>query len=575
MHSQSHSRRVTVAIGGEAGFGIMSAGLLLAKLASRSGYDVCDYTEYPSVIRGGHNVMWLTFGLEQVTSTHETVDVLIALTEETIHRHAHTIRRGGVLMYDSTHMMNTHNVRNDVRVIALPFAGLAKEVGGTILMKNTTALGAFTALSGASLPLLQALLEEEFAGKKNEVVQKNKAVAEAGYNAMLGKHQKHIFQFLAPQKSVQSNMVVTGNEAIALSAIGANMQFLAMYPMTPTSNILHVLAAHAEEFGYVCLQSEDEISAITMAIGASYTGARAMTATSGGGFCLMTEGYGLAAMTETPLVIIEGQRGGPATGLPTWTEQGDLQFVLHAHQGEFPRIVVAAGDVSEAYRMTEQAFYLADMYQTPVVVLVDKHVCEGHQSVTPFVPNKMYHNRGKLVQKKMKAYARYALHEGNISPRSVPGVGNCVVANSDEHDERGYSSEDAAMRRAQMEKRMRKMDMVAASDMQPPTVYGPEHADITIVSWGSTKGAILEALRELPHVNYVHITWMSPFPKEVVQRLLRQASRLLLIEANYSGQLGQLIREHTGIELSQRFLKYDGRPFFPEEIIAYIRTHLA
>lgn len=569
------SRRTTVAIGGEAGFGIMSAGLLLAKLASRSGYEVCDYTEYPSVIRGGHNIMWLTFGLDRVTSVYETIDVLIALTEETIERHAHAIRRGGILLFDATKTMNTDSVRTDITRIPIAFASIAKEVGGTILMKNTAALGAFLATAGGSLPLLETLLEEEFAGKKAEIIASNKAVAKAGYEAVANASMKHIQEFLVPQKSVQSKMVVTGNEAIALSAIGANMQFIAMYPMTPTTNILHVLSPLAEEYRYVCTQAEDEISAITMAIGASYAGARAMTATSGGGFCLMTEGYGLAGMIEAPLVIIEGQRGGPATGLPTWTEQGDLHFVLNAHQGEFPRIVLAAGDVREAYMFTEQAFYLADLYQTPVIVLVDKHVCEGHESTAVFTPNKAYHNRGKLVQKKVTTYARYSLQEGSVSPRSIPGVGNCVVANSDEHDERGYSSEDAAMRRAQMDKRMHKLDMVRAHDMQPPELYGPEHADITIVSWGSTKGAILEAIREMPNVNYIHVTWMSPFPAEALKRLLRQASRLLLIEGNYSGQLGRLIAEHTGITLSHKFLKYDGRPFFPEEIMAYIRTNLA
>jgi 2-oxoglutarate ferredoxin oxidoreductase subunit alpha len=568
------SSRVTVTIGGEAGFGIMSAGLLLAKLGSRSGYHMIDYTEYPSVIRGGHNVMWLTFGLDPVTSVYESIDVLIALTSETIRRHAHDIREGGVLLYDSTKTMDLSSVREDIVVVPIPCATIAKEVGGTILMKNTAALGSFLAISGGSIDLLHTLLEEEFAGKKPDIIQKNMAVAQAGYDAVKASGVSFGQLFLVPQKSVQTKMVVTGNEAIALGALGANVQFVAIYPMTPTSNVLHVLASFAEEHGLVCIQPEDEISGITMAIGASYAGARSMVATSGGGFCLMTEGYGLAGMIEAPLVIIEGQRGGPATGLPTWTEQGDLQFVLHAHQGEFPRIVLAAGDAEEAYRFTEQAFYLADKYQTPIVVLVDKHLCEGHQTTPVCMPNAVWHDRGKFVQKKVNNYARYALHEGSMSPRSIPGVGNCVVANSDEHDERGYSSEDAAMRRAQMEKRMHKLDLARAEDMQAPEVYGPSHADITIVSWGSTKGAILEALREMPNVNYIHITWMSPFPAESVKRLLRQASRLLLIEANYSGQLGSLIAEHTGITISRKFLKYDGRPFFPHEIVAHIRANL-
>ena len=311
-----------------------------------------------------------------------------------------------------------------------------------------------------------------------------------------------------------------------------------------------------------------------MAIGASFTGARSMTATAGGGFCLMTEGFGLAGMTETPVVIVVGQRGGPATGLPTWTEQGDIQFVLHAHQSEFPRLVLAPGDVEEVFHQTMLAFNLAEKYQTPVVVLVDKHLCESHESVSPFDYRAYRVNRGKVITKKLKKYEHYALSKDGISPRAFAGSGTYVVANSDEHTTAGYSNEEAEVRREQMQKRMQKLSTCAKEDMPKPKVYGPERADVSIVSWGSNKGAILEAMKNFPNVNFLHLTWMNPFPVAFVASFLKKAKTLLNIEGNFSGQVGALITEKTGFKIEHNFLKYDGRPFFPEEIAAEIKKLL-
>jgi 2-oxoglutarate ferredoxin oxidoreductase subunit alpha len=285
----------------------------------------------------------------------------------------------------------------------------------------------------------------------------------------------------------------------------------------------------------------------------------------------MSEGYGLAAMTETPLVIIEGMRGGPATGLPTWTEQGDLRFVLHAHQGEFPRIVLAAGDAEEAFHLTMQAFNLADAYQTPVVVMVDKQVCESGFTTPEFDIRKYQIKRGKLLLKKQAGYKRYALVKDGISVRSVPGVGNHVVANSDEHNEHGYSNESAENRIAQMDKRMKKLEMCAQTDMPQPVLYGPRNADLTIVSWGSNKGVILEAMKYFDRVNFLHLTWVSPFPARAVKNVLENARQILNVECNANGQMAGLIKEQTGIGIKHNLLKYDGRPFFPEEIIAKIK----
>jgi 2-oxoglutarate ferredoxin oxidoreductase subunit alpha len=303
-----------------------------------------------------------------------------------------------------------------------------------------------------------------------------------------------------------------------------------------------------------------------MAIGAGYAGARAMTATSGGGFCLMTEGYGLAGMTETPVVIVMGMRGGPATGFPTWSEQGDLRFVLHAHHGDFPRIVLAAGDGKEIFYMTMKAFNLAEKYQTPVVVLVDKNTNEDDQSYEYFDEAAYQIDRGKLVLEKAEDFKRFALSDDGISPRTIPGTGNFFIANSDEHNQYGYSDEEAENRNEQHPKRMMKLVTCEKQDMEAPVLYGPEKADLTIVSWGSNKGSILQAMKEFANVNYLHITWMSPFPAEAVAKILKGAKSVLHIENNFTAQLAGLIREKTGIEIEKKYLKYDGRPFYVEEL---------
>jgi len=367
-------------------------------------------------------------------------------------------------------------------------------------------------------------------------------------------------------------MILSGNEAAALGAISAGMQFAAIYPMSPINNVLHVLAANQEKFGFVYKQPEDEISAINMAIGASHAGVRSMTATSGGGFCLMTEAYGLAGITEVPLVIIDGMRGGPATGLPTWSGQGDLQMVLHAHQDDFPRIVLAPGDVEETYYMVKDAFHIADKYQTTVMVLMDKNLCENDRTMAFPDLSKIEINRGKFTKEKIDDYFRYKYEDDGVSLRSIPGSGNFFIANSDEHGELGYSTEEIEERNKMMGKRMQKLITCEKEDMKDPVIYGPENADITIVSWGSNKGSIVEALKSFSNVNYVHVTWMNPLPVGFLTTILSKAKHVIDIECNYTGQLADLIREKTGINIEDKYLKVDGRVIYPEEIVEKLNT---
>jgi len=561
-------------VGGQAGQGVKSAGQTFSKVAVRSGYHIYNYTEYPSLIRGGHNVIQTVVSAEEAYSPVNYTNFLVALNPETINLHKDELAKGAGVLFDAEEKANIATIEKTYRLFPIPLAKLAREVNGEPILKNTVALGAVLALLGGKLDHLKDLISEEFSRKDPEIVRQNLAAAQGGYDFAKKNFPAGFAEVLKPREKQNPKMVICGNEAVALGAIAAGLQFAAIYPMTPVSGILHFLAANQEKFGYVYKLPEDEIAGINMAIGASFAGARSMVATSGGGFCLMTEGYGLAGMTENPLVIVEGMRTGPATGMPTWSEQGDLQFVLHAHQSEFPRVVLAAGDAKEAFFLTLKAFNLADKYQTPVVLLVDKNICENDQSFSSFDYAGYRIDRGRLLLQKSENFQRYELAKDGISPRTIPGLGTYFKANSDEHDSLGFSTDKSIDRNQQMAKRMQKLATCAAEDMAEPLLFGPKEADITIVSWGSNKGSIREAMKNFPNVNYLHLSWINPFPAEAVQKILGRARHIIDIEANFSGQMASLIREKTGIEIKDRLLKYDGRPFFPEEISKAINDYL-
>jgi len=568
------SNIVSVKIGGPAGTGVKSVGLMLDKIAARSGYQVCDNVEFPSLIRGGHNVVQVNFSLDEVTSPRLDPDLLIAFDQMTIDLHHNELKKGGGIIFDSD-FADVSKVRKDISLYGIPLRKIADKAGEKEIFVNIVALSATLQILGGNLETFKKLIEEEYGDKGEKIVEADKKAADLGFEYAVRNYKNNLHKYMGPASSFSSPvsyMVLNGNEAAALGAISAGMQFAAIYPMSPINNILHVLAANQEKFGYILKQPEDEISAINMAIGASYAGVRSMTATSGGGFSLMTEAYGLAGITETPIVIFDGMRGGPATGLPTWSGQGDLQMALHSHQDEFPRIVLAPGDVAETYELTIEAFNLADKYQTPVVVLLDKNICENDKTLLFPDTTKVKIDRGKFVKKKIDDYLRYKYEDDGVSVRSIPGVGNFFIANSDEHNEEGYSTEEVEDRNKMMEKRMKKLLTCAENDMPNPEVFGPPDADITIVSWSSNKGSILEALKNFSNVNYVHVTWMNPFPVKFLTDVLSKAKHIVDIECNYTGQLANLIREKTGIEIEDRYLKFDGRIIYPEEIIEKLNS---
>lgn len=572
-------------IGGEAGYGIMTTGMMISKIFSRLGLSVFDYVEYPSLIRGGHNAYYVRGSDEQIYSQKRPVDIVVALNRETIDLHKHELAPKAAIIYDNESFeVKPDEFKVEVELFPIPLLKIAKEQGADKIMINTVAIGASLALFSDDFLVLAELLKATFARKGEAVVSVNTNTAKAGYDFAKAEHAEKFPTKVA--KATKEQILVGGADAVAMGAIRAGLKFAAIYPMTPINGIMNYLISKADQYNLVVKEPEDEIAGLNMAIGAAFAGVRSMVATSGGGFSLMVEALGLAAQTETPVVIIMGQRPGPATGMPTWTEQGDLRFVLHAAQGDFPRIVVAPGDSTDAFEMTMHAFNLAEKYQLQVIVLVDKYLTEGHMTIdsAKFKAQsaKFTLERGKILTDEQAAketdYKRYALVADGISPRSLPGQqGGIALSGSDEHNEHGLYDEEAKMRVAMMDKRFKKLE-TALPDIAGPILHGPPDAQITILAYGSTKMTILEAIKWLAkdsiNVNYLQVTYLSPFPSKVVTEIMNKAKQTLIIENSKTGQFEGLIREHTGLQPTHSFRKYDGRPFYPEEIVAKVKERI-
>lgn len=570
-------KTMTVKIGGEAGFGIMTTGVMFSKIAARSGFHIFDYVEYPSLIRGGHNVYEIRYGVDEVFSQERKTDLLVALNKETVNINKNNLKDGAGVLFDNEKIKIDPGEFNqkDLVLLPVPFGKIIKDSKISPVMQNNIALGALVGLLGFNLEVLFRVIQDVFADKGEKIILDNKKAAQLGFDYVNNNFKGKFTKKLIPNTPAKK-LVITGNDAISLGAIAAGCGFYAAYPMTPSSSVLHLLASYAEKVGMVVKHAEDEISVINMAIGASIAGVRAMCGTSGGGFSLMVEGLGLAGITETPLVILESQRPGPATGMPTWTQQGDLQFLIHASQDEFPRIILAPGDPEEAFYLTVEAFNLADIYQTPVFVLSDKYLSESHKSVDIFDPQKIVIDRGKLITKPdqdLSQYKRYQITEDGISARVILGVkGTHFLANSYEHEENGLSTEDAVERTKQVNKRNQKLKTYK-SKMPLPQIYGQDLADITLIGWGSTKGPVLQALTDLNFnhkgraINFLHLTHVWPLNTQAISNILAKTKKRVMIEGNSYGQMALLLREQTGFLMDDMLLKYDGRPFYPEEII--------
>jgi 2-oxoglutarate ferredoxin oxidoreductase subunit alpha len=558
-------------VGGEAGQGVQSVGFLLAKVFARSGYHIFADQDYESRVRGGHNFFRIRVKDGRVGAIAEPVDMLIALNKESIDLHHKELSAGGIAIFDSEKIKD---IPNEDSRFGIPLERLAEEKTGDKVMANTVALGAALALIGFNLKILNNALVEHFG--EGDISDSNIAAAKAGYEYTQSEY-KGDFRKLKPVSQVK-RMLLTGNEAISLGAIAAGCKFMSAYPMTPASSIMEYIAAKSEDFDMVMVHAEDEIASINMAIGAAYAGVRAMTATSGSGLCLMVEGIGLAGITETPVVIIDAQRPGPAVGLPTRTEQGDLQFVLHTHHGDFPRAVLAPATIEDAFWVTVKAFNLADKYQLPAIILTDQHLASSYGTVDPLDLSQVTVDRGLLFSDEEddpSEYRRHKITPSGISPRAFPGLSRAlVITDGDEHDEEGHLTEDAEERTKQVQKRLRKL-FSCKQEIGAPWQHGPKKAETTLIGWGSTYGAIHEAADVLrsegTSINMLHLNELWPFPVEAVTDALDRNHNSYVIENNATGQLARLIKAETGHDVSGRILKFDGRPFTPAYIAEAVR----
>lgn len=562
-------------IGGEAGFGIMTVGTMFAKLACQAGYEVLAYPEYPSLVRGGHNTVEVHFGKE-IFSLKEKIDILVCLNEETYTLHHHRLSDSSLIIFDEEDFLDTPKKGIPVKI---PFKKFIKEEKVGMMMANNIALGATLSLLNWDFSLLEEIIKKTFDKKGEEIIKENLKLAKKGYDFIEKNHSSLKKKFYFPQKSSSKKLVLTGNDAFSLATVVADCRLYCAYPMTPSSSVLHNLAEWSITTGMIVRHPEDEISAVNTAIGASFAGVRSAVGTSGGGFALMAEALSFSGITEIPLVVFVAQRPGPATGMPTWTQQEDLLFSVFAGHGEFLKIVLAAGDVEEMINLTLKAFDLADVYQTPVIVLSDKFLSESHFSLLKSKAEKMIFNyqpnRGKTVFE-ASSYLRYQDSPDGISPRLIAGFSNCFYqANSYEHLESGITTEDAKERKKQVDKRNRKIITYLKNHFQPPTIFGDIDASLVFVSWGSNKGAILSAMKFLKKKGisscYYHFTHLYPLNEEKIYPLFDKKKQFILIENNSWGQFGRILRQTIGIDIKEKILKYNGRPFYPEEIISFLK----
>jgi 2-oxoglutarate ferredoxin oxidoreductase subunit alpha len=577
---------ITIRLGAAAGDGIQSAGEIVTRMLSRSGQYVVTYNGNQSLIRGGHVWFHIHAGNWRVTSLGYGIDYLLALTQLAYDEHVGKINSGGAVIYDPK-FVKAGPVPKGVTPVPLPLTEIALKYDKRPLLKNTVGIGAIAGILNIDRGILESVIREQFASKRPEVIEGNVKAAVEGY-------EKTEVDFV-PTRTLAFDYSIRrrythADFALAAGAVSAGCRFYAAYPMSPASPILHFMAYNAGKMGISVLLAEDEISAIGSTIGAAFTGARAMCGTSGGGFALMQEAFGMAAMNETPIVVVDVMRAGPSTGLPTKTAQGDLNMMLGISQDDFPRVIIAPRNPEETFNTMARAFNIAERYQVPVIILLDFGIGDGGYATVENLNFDGEIDRGKLITKVEKNgsvwFRRYQLTDDNVSPRVLPGTPNGMfVAKTDEHDEYGHDLSDVEagladavdMRIRMMKKRMGKLNSIA-QELSMPEITGPKDADLSIVCWGSTSNPVREALRTLWReglsVNSMEFTDIFPLRWKDVSALLKGAKRLLDIEANYTAQMAGLIARETGIIMEDRLLSYSGEPIEPAVIVERVEELL-
>ncbi|KKS85951.1 MAG: Pyruvate flavodoxin/ferredoxin oxidoreductase domain protein [Parcubacteria group bacterium GW2011_GWA2_43_11] len=561
----------TIAIGGAAGDGAREAGINFSELLNELGYKTFSSFDYPSLIRGGHNFARISYSIEPVYADYKELDVLVAVNAESVLVHQHSLKEGARVFVEEAYLSEVKDLGIDL--IPLPMKKIAEELKAPQVARTSSAFGAYGYTLGIPLNQLKMLADKVYANVGSEM---NVALVEKGYN--------HVKKLGVPQdvcdiptEHGEIGEVMDGNKAIAKGFLAAGLEAYVGYPMTPSTSTLQFLAKMAKKTGLKVVHPEDEIAVLNMALGMSYAGKRTAVGTANGGFALMQETFSLAGVSEIPIAIMVAMRMGPATGVATHTSQGDLQFILHAGHGEFPRLVIAPGDVEECFECAADALNLAWKYQLPAVILSDKHLSESYKSVTLDTKSKGP-DFGKRAVPVGSHYVRYKITEDGISPLAFPGKANVVVkATSYEHNEEGEAVEDKADVQTMQDKRFRKLNGLYQDFAWFPTVktYGDEWSDVVIVFWGSTKGAMLEARKQLKSpAKLVQVLWMEPFDADRIKAELSGARVIIDVEANHTAQLAALIREKTSIEIHNKVLKYDAQPFTPTQLAEEINKFI-
>jgi 2-oxoglutarate/2-oxoacid ferredoxin oxidoreductase subunit alpha len=572
-----------VAIGGAAGQGVATPGDIFAKIFSRRGLHLNAYNAYQSIIRGGHTFLTVRTGPDPITNMGDRLDLLIPLNQDTMDRHLGLLASGAACLYNAD-QIHPGPAAAGVQLCPIPVSKLA-DITRNKVAQNTLAMGAALSMMGVGFPALESVIAEQFRKKEKSITDENVSVARAGYDYATTNFKP----FAWPLPMTENKYaVLSGNSALAMGGAAAGVKFYCAYPMSPSTGVLHWMADHARKAGIVVRQVEDEIGVINMAIGAAHAGVRSMCATSGGGFALMSEGLGLSAQAEIPFVVIDCQRAGPSTGVPTKTEQGDLWQMLGAAFGDYPRIIAAPLDIGDCFTLIPELFNLADRFQVPGIVLCDLLLSEGRLSVDPTILNFQPHiDRGELITSNgaetHEEYKRYLITESGVSPRAIPGLpGYTHTVSSDEHDENGVLISDeytnATKRRAMMEKRMRKMTGIESS-VPKPELIGPRDADVTLIGWGSTYGVIEEARELLADqgisANQLQIRWLVPLHGDAIVEILKGSRHTIIVENNYSGQFARYLRSETSFVPNGNIRKYDGEPFMPHHIVEAVKEQLA
>ncbi len=553
-------KSLSIVLGGEAGQGIQTIEELLTKILKLAGFHIYATKEYMSRVRGGTNTTSIRVASRSVQAPVQRIDLLIPLDDKVL---PHLQSR----ITDSTIIAGDNDVlKSDRKIIHVPFSSMAKDLGGAIY-SNTVGLGLILGLLQVDEKVMEKYLRTRFESKGKDIIATNILASQLGYEKghALRKGGEVIFPEIS-RSGNKDEIMVNGSEAIALGAIAGGCKCITSYPMTPGTGVITFMAQHSHEFDLLVEQAEDEIAAINMALGAWYAGARAMVTTSGGGFALMTEGISLAGMLEMPIVVHLAQRPGPATGLPTRTEQGDLELALYAGHGSFPRIILAPESLQQAFYLSQKAFDLADKYQVPVIILTDQYLVDTYYNTEEFDLSQL-----KLEQQIVETeedYKRYFITENGISPRGIPARGAGLVGvDSDEHDESGHITEDHEVRIKMVDKRLKKL-AAAEIDSIPTKWNGPPGCKTLVISWGSTNPIVQEAMENIGRKDLAQIAIQQIYPMAAdLKQYLKKAERTVIVENNATSQLGNLILRETGRKIDHAILKYDGLPFTVEEVM--------